>query len=152
MNSNEYVKLTQLFSEKNYESRWFVAEVNYYAAAGRVLDLLKNHLKLGYGIDKDSILRELGNLLKTFVELCVCTMSHNDFISHEWSKSKEMVPAGVSGCANGILNMIRATSNDRRIHFLANACSHLGFSFIDVAQSSVDNLKDQYPDMDLEII
>jgi hypothetical protein len=141
MTSEEYLKQIQLLSNRYNEMTWFGAEVSYYAAAGRVLDLLKGHLRLGCGIDTGRVLRELGFLLRSVVELCMCTMSHGEFLSHPWNLSKEMVPAGVNGCANSILNMIRSGEAVRRAHFLANACSHLGFTFDMVAAQSIEDLK-----------
>ena len=144
MTSEEYLKQSQVFTQKNIESYWFITEVTYYSAAGRVLDSLRNHLRFGCGIEKDNILKELSFLLKSLVDLCVCTMSHLDFIAHDWVLSREMVPAGVNGCANSILNMIRTGEPTRRIHFLANACSHMGFSFKDVATRSLNDLMNEF--------
>lgn len=143
MTQEEYLKQVKFFSNRHHELTWFVAEVAYYSAAGRVLDSLKGHLRLGCGIDNDKILRELGFLLKSLVELCICTMSHGEFVMHNWPSSREMVPAGVNGCANSVLNMIRAGETGRRVHFLANACSHLGFDFDAVARQSVEDLKSE---------
>jgi hypothetical protein len=141
MTPGEYLNQVRELSNKNVELTWFSAEVAYYAAAGRTLDSLKDHLRLGCGIDKDEILIELGSLLKSIVDLCVCTMSHLVFVNHNWISSREMVPAGVNGCANSILNMIRSGDAERRIHFFANACSHLGFSFDAIAEQSITTLK-----------
>lgn len=143
MTPEEYLKQIKVFSNRHHELTWFTAEVAYYAAAGRVLDSLKGHLRLGCGIDNGKILCELGWLLKSLVELCACTMSHGEFLMHNWSSSREMVPAGVNGCANGILNMIRAGETGRRVHFLANACSHLGFDFGAVALQNLEDLKNE---------
>ena len=143
MTPQEYLKQIKVFSNRNHELTWFSAEVAYYADAGRVLDSLRGHLRFGCGIDNDKILRELGFLLKSLVDLCVCTMSHGEFLMHNWSSSREMVPAGVNGCANSILNMIRTGETGRRVHFLANACSHLGFGFDAVANQSVEYLKSE---------
>jgi hypothetical protein len=137
MSPEEYLKLVHFTWSRHAESTWFVSEVAYYAAAGRVLDSLKGHLRLGCGIDKEKILTELAGLLRSLVELCTCTMSHGEFASHSWVSSREMVPAGVNGCANSILNMIRSAETSRRIHFLANACSQLGFTFDMVASRSL---------------
>lgn len=140
MNPEEYLKQSQTFKNKHLETRWFVAEVNYYAAIGKVLDSLRNHLKFGCGYDKELILGELGFLLSSFVELCVCTMYHGVFVSHDWRRSIEMVPAGVNGCANSILNMTKTDDVSKRCHFFMNACSHLGFSFEEVALRSLQDL------------
>jgi hypothetical protein len=141
MTPGEYLNQIRELSNKNVELTWFSAEVAYYAAAGRTLDSLKDHLRLGCGIDKDEILIELGSLLKSIVDLFSCTMSHLVFVNHNWISSREMVPAGVNGCANSILNMIRSGDAERRIHFFANACSHLGFSFDVIAEQSITTLK-----------
>ena len=141
MTQDEYFKQTRVFFSRGHELTWFSAEISYYAAAGRTLDSLSRHLRLGCGIDKDKILQELASLLWAFTGLCSCTMSHGDFLAHNWDTSKEMVPAGVNGCANSILNMIRSGETSKRVHFLANACSHLGFSFETVAQKSIEILK-----------
>ena len=143
MTQDEYLKQAQDFRNWNHELTWFSAEVTYYAAAGRVLDSLRHHLRLGCGIDKDKILQELAFLLWALTGLCACTMSHGDFLSHDWNSSKEMVPAGVNGCANSILNMIRSSESSRRVHFLANACSHLGFTFETVAKRSIEILQEE---------
>ena len=148
MTPEEYLKQIKLFSNRHHELTWFTAEVAYYAAAGRVLDSLRGHLRLGCGIDNNKILRELGSLLKALTELCVCTVSHGEFLMHNWSSSREMVPAGVNGCANSILNMIRAGETGRRAHFLANACSHLGFDFGAVARQSLEDIKNEIFDIE----
>lgn len=144
MTQDEYLKQTQVFYNWNHELTWFSAEISYYAAAGRVLDSLRCYLRLGCGIDREKILQELAFLLWSFTGLCACTMSHGEFLSHNWDSSREMVPAGVNGCANSILNMIRSGETARRIHFFANACSHLGFSFDVVAQKSIEILKKEH--------
>jgi hypothetical protein len=144
MTAEEYVKQSQAFKNKYLETRWFVAEVNYYAAIGNTLDSLRGHLRFGCDIDRDFILGELGFLLGALVEHQVCTMAHGVFISHDWRRSIEMVPAGVNGCANSILNMTKTDDPERRCHFFANACSHLGFNFEDVASRSLENMKREY--------
>lgn len=141
MTPGEYLNQIRELSNKNVELSWFSTEVAYYAAAGRTLDSLKGHLRLGCGIDRNEILTGLGYLLKSIVDLFSCTMSHLVFVNHDWVSSREMVPAGVNGCANSILNMIRSGDAERRIHFFANACSHLGFSFDVVAEQSITLLK-----------
>lgn len=144
MTPEEYVKRSQVFKNKHLETRWFVAEVNYYAAIGRALDSLRGHLRFGCAIDKNFILGELGFLLNALVEHQVCTMTHGVFISHDWVKSIEMVPAGVNGCANSILNMTKSDDPSRRCHFFANACSHLGFSFEDVALRNIEDMEKEH--------
>jgi hypothetical protein len=137
----QYLSEIQALKNHYIEQTWFSAEVAYYAAAGRVLDSLKDHLRFGCDFNKQKILFELGTLLKSLADLCIVTISHLDFINHNWDSSKEMVPAGINGCANSILNMIRSGDSSKRVHFLANACSHLGFSFEIISSQSLINLK-----------
>ena len=137
MTPEDYLKRIQAFSSGTLETGWFFSEVSYYAAIGKVLDSLKPYLKFGVNIDKDRILGSLGALLKSLVSLSYFTMNHGTFISTDWLKSREMVPAGINGCANSILNMLKSDDFSKRIHFFANACSHVGFDFIAVSRRSL---------------
>lgn len=141
MTPEEYLKKHSQFSSGTLETGWFYLEISYFASIGRVLDLLGKHIKFGVNLDKDLLLFELGELLRQFVNLSKHAMSHGVFAFYDWNRSKEMVPAGISGCANSILNMMRALDFEKRIHFLANACSHIGFTFDDVAQKSLENIQ-----------
>jgi hypothetical protein len=137
----EYLKKHNEFSSGTLETGWFYLEICYFASIGRVLDLLRKHIKFGVNLDKDLLLIELGELLRQFVNLSKHTMQHGVFLFYDWTRSKEMVPAGISGCANSILNMMRALDFEKRIHFLANACSHMGFTFLDVAEKSLESIQ-----------
>lgn len=139
----EYLKRYNEFLRGTLETGWFYSEVSYFASIGRVLELLRRHLKFGINLDKDLLLTELGELLRQYVNLSMHTMSHGVFLFHDWAKSREMVPAGIAGCANSILNMMRTSDAEKSIHFLANACSHMGFTFDKVAQRSLENIASQ---------
>lgn len=144
MTPEDYLKKIQVFSNGTLETGWFFSEVSYYAAIGRVLESLRPHLKFGCNIDRGFILGELGFLLRNLVNLSSLSMYHGFFLSHDWSKSREMVPAGVNGCANSILNMLKTDDTERRTHFLANACSHLGFTFEVVAARSLEDAEFEF--------
>lgn len=140
MSPDEYVLKYNSYTRGTIESGWFFAEVYYYSSIGRALDCLKSHLRWGCNFDKESFLSEMGNVLRSYVNLCQHNMTCGDFLSHDWAKSREMVPGGISGCANGLVNMLRSDDSIRRIHFFANACSHVGFTFDMVAQRSLSDL------------
>jgi hypothetical protein len=141
----KYLIESQRVANIHSENRWFHAEVGFFSAAGRILSILKDRLVFGVGLDKVHFLEELSDLLWWTCELSVCSSAGQIFCETDWRKFSAVVPGGYNGCASAILSLMKSEDPGRRIQSLSVACSHLGVTWDQICDISLNLLAKKYP-------
>jgi len=145
MTPEEYLIESRKISDKITEHSWFRTEVSFFAIAGRLLDVLKDKLTLGSGIDKDKFIEDLGQLLWTLGEMSVNSSATFVFLSSGWEKTRSIVPGGYNGCANALVGMIKSGDIERKLQLFSIACSHLGITWEQVSDQNILSIRNTFP-------
>ena len=145
MTPAEYLTESQKISDKITEYSWFRTEVSFFAISGRLLDVLKDKLTLGSGINKEEFIENLGHLLWNLCEMSVNSSLSYVFSNSGWENTRSIVPGGYNGCANALIAMIKSQDIERKLQFFSVACSHLGVTWEQVSSQNILSIRKSFP-------